>query len=558
MIATWIVSIPKSLSTIEYLLGLGPTSKRLLLLSDLSFFLLISSSLSLLSYWDNFRSYSRQNLLSSGPSNVSNGDHQNGLPEMHLLHPGLPVGERPVDVDSRVRGGGDSTYQAPRRTKRKVNKGQRQMEIGVHCPPHADNRALAYGLMSVRRASSTTNGSTAVLEVNPIGRNLNRQAASSSANETAAPSIDATSLPEASGGGNSSSVSGSSSKVAKDTTTTLKYSGARPKENRRPQSELNASTSPGNVNLLAERELQDKAQGLESIIRVALTEHAGRPHFLTQLLELLHKFDSDPLRQMALNALQDCVTETRPPPHHQPADELMKVFNGVTGHQRDLTPQLLESFLTAIQLPVDDTDHDEVEGATAAGPAIHTQDENGVYLIRQALTPFLFRRLSEVQSDIQNTLSKFETAASNQTGREVTAAATSTPGREDDLAEADQSCDQSCDGMVEANVHGAGNVNEETSAVSHRHSAVGLDEVPTRLMAILVPPVWSSNSGSINSRPQTRSPVSQDEPARSNSNSSVLNNNNSLSNQPNATRQRTAAELESIRSCDWFPEDNGV
>ena len=442
--------------------------------------------------------------------------------------------------------GSESPHQAPRRTKRKVNKGQRQMEIGVHCPPpHADNRALAYGLLSVRRGGSTTNvENAAVLEVNPIGRNLNRHVVTTNEARTTSSSA-AASVPETSGVGSSNG--GTNNKVSKDTSTSLKYSGARPKENRRSQSELNTSTSSSNVNLLAERESQDKAQGLESVIRLALTEHATRPHFLTQLLDLLHKFDSDPLRQMALNALQDCVTDNRPPHAHQSTDELMKLFNNVVGQQRELTPQLLESFLMAIQLPADDMDHDEMEGAGAAGPSVHSQDESLLFLIRHALTPFLYRRLSEVHSEIHSTLSKFETAASNS--REVTTAAASTSGREDDLAEADQSCDQSCDGMMEANTPSVAGLDEEDSAASHRHSsAVGLDEVPTRLMAILAPPVWSGSS-----RPQTRSPVVQEE--RNNSSAAVLNN----AGQINARQQRSSEPTDSsVRSCEWFPEESGI
>lgn len=473
-------------------------------------------------YWDNFRSYSRQNLLSSGPSNVTSDQQVNGLPDIHLMH-GLQVGRNPPSAETGTRPRSE-LHQPPRRTKRKVNKGQRQMEIGVHCPPHADNRALAYGL-SVRRDGSGTSNRSAVSEVNPIGRNLNREFAAANDGSTASATV-----PEISG----SSSNGNNSKVAKDTST-LKYSGARPKENRRPP-ELNTSTSSSNVNLLAERESQDKAQGLESVIRVALTEHASRPHFLTQLLDLLHKFDSDPLRQMALNALQDCVADSHPP---HPS-ELVKIFDSVVGQHRELTPQLLESFLVAIQLP-EEIDQDEVEGATAAagavGPTAHSQqDENLVFLIRHALTPFLFRRLNEVHSEIRNTLAKFE-ATSSHHSREVATAAASTSGREDDLAEADQSCDQSCDGIMDASTPAAGPDEEEASA-SQRHSAVGLDEVPTRLMAILAPPVWSSSS---TTRSQARSPVASDEAVRNGFN----NNNNSQANV--VARQRSEPE--------WFQED---
>lgn len=464
-------------------------------------------------YWDNFRSYSRQNLLSSGPSNVTSSD--NGISDAHLLHPGLQAAARPAsaETDSRSR----DPHHPTRRTKRKVNKGQRQMEIGVHCPPpHADNRALAYGLLSVRRdASSTSNPSTpAVLEVNPIGRNLNRQI-------PAEMSTSSTSAPEAAGG----------SKIAKDTT--LKYSGARPKENRR-LAEVNAtavasaaapppappSSSSSNVNLLAERESQEKGQGLESLIRIALKEHAARPHFLTQLLDLLHKFDSDPLRQMALNALEDCVTDNHP-------FELGKVFSSIVGQHRELTPQLLESFLVAIQqFPTEEADHDEIEGATGG-----TQDENLVFLIRHALTPFLFRRMSEIQPEILSTLAKLESQRILLQNREVTNGAASTSGREDDLAEADQSCDQSCDGMMDPATAPASGMEEEESGGGQHH----LDEVPTRLMAILAPSMWSSGSPT----------VPDDSSSRNN------NNNNNRQQQ-----QRSSNEPESIT--DWFPEDSGV
>ena len=456
-------------------------------------------------YWDNFRSYSRQNLLSSGPSNVTASDHQqSGLSaDMSLLHPTSPHVQATSPLETNHR----DASQPSRRTKRKINKGQpsRQVEIGVHCPPHADNRALAYGLLSVRgHGGSSSNSSGTVPEGN--ARNLNHQ--QQPTNETASATVAA--IPIQIVDANTSS----NNKVVKDTSTSsLKYSGARPKENRRAP-EPNAVL---NVNLLAERESEDKSQGLETIVRIAMTEHATRPQFLSQLLELLHKFDSDPLREMALNALQECVTDNRRPPHQS---ELCKVFNSVVGHHRELTPNLLESFLNAIHLP---EEMDQEEGAAS----LNQSQDDTLYVLRQSLTPFLFRGLSEVHDLITDTLSKLELGTLNQNQRESTVtvgvSAASISGQEDDLAEADQSCDQSCDGMAEASTG-----HDETD---QRHSAVGLDEVPTRLMSVLSPPIWASGRSS-------NQPQPEDASSRHNANLS------------NSSRTENVGH--------WFPEDNSI
>lgn len=428
-------------------------------------------------YWDNFRSYSRQNLLSSGPSNVTVSDHQQtGLSTdvQPLLQ--TPNQQQVIQAASHSETNPRSLFQGDptqpsRRTKRKINKGQRQVEIGVHCPPHADNRALAYGLLSVRGHSSGNSSGTLVHEMN--ARNLNQQQQQQLQHQqqpqppqpvNEASAVEVLPTPP------STETNSSNNKVVKDTST-LKYSGARPKENRR-------APEP-NVNLLAERETEDKPQGLEAIVRLAMTEHAARPQFLSQLLELLHKFDSDPLREMALNALQDCVADQRRPSHHS---ELCKLFNNVIGHHRELTPNLLEIFLHSVQLP---EELDQEEGAAS----LHQSQDDTLYTLRQALTPFLFRRLSEVHDLVIETLSKLELCPA-QPIRESTVtigvSAASISGQEDDLAEADQSCDQSCDGMAEAST------GHDESDLGQRHSAVGLDEVPTRLMSVLAPPIWSS------------------------------------------------------------------
>ncbi|XP_032786935.2 uncharacterized protein LOC116924515 [Daphnia magna] len=482
-------------------------------------------------YWDNFRSYSRQNLLSSGPSNVNLGDHQQtGLSADMTSSSALPATSQQIQATSQPETSPRNTAQPPtRRTKRKINKGQRQVEIGVHCPPHADNRvlsALAYGLLSVRGQGGNSSGSSSGVTAPEVNaRNLNHQ--QPSANEaTSAPAISAMALPRSSVVLDASNACSNNNKVVKDTST-LKYSGARPKENRRAP-EPNIS-SVLNVNLLAERDSEDKAQsnpGLETIVRMAMTEHAARPQFLSQLLQLLHKFDSDPLREMALNALHDCATDNNRPLHQS---ELIKVFNNVVGHNRELTPNLLEIFLNAVQLP-EESDHEE--GAAS----LHQQtSDDTLYVLRQALTPFLFRRLAEVHHLVVDTLSKLDISNNPNQSRDTNTAVTvgvsaaSTSGQEDDLAEADQSCDQSCDGMAEASAA------HDESEMNQRHSAVGLDEVPTRLMSALSPPVWSS----------ARSANQQIVPAQQSD--EALHHNNA--NMP-------SSRIENVSH--WFPEDGTI
>lgn len=441
-------------------------------------------------YWDNFRSYSRQNLLSSGPSNVTVGEHSSVSSDVpmsqHSQH--LQVTNH-SEVNPRPYLQTDPSQPA-RRPKRKINKGQRQVEIGVHCPPHADNRALAYGLLTVRgHGGSSSNGTDGnARNLNPQHQATNEIAAAAAVTITA-PSVE--------------SNPSDNNKVAKDTST-LKYSGARPKEARR----AHESSVPSNVNLLAERPTEDKAPALESIVRVAMTEHATRPQFLSQLLELLHKFDSDPLREMALNALQDCVASNRRSSHHS---ELCKVFDSVVGHHRELTPNLLETFLNAVKLPEEEVVHEE--GASAA-----VQQEDTHYVLRQALTPFLFRRLNEVHDLVMETLSKVDLA--NQTNVAiVTLSTASISAQEDDLAEADQSCDQSCDGMAE-------------TPAGPEESVVGLDEIPTRLMSVLSPPIWTSARSAGGGQSQS------DEAA-------AARNSNNLA----GTRSENS---------HWYPEDNSL
>ena len=317
-------------------------------------------------YWDNFRSYSRQNLLSA-PSNVAAEDHLAGL----VLQP----------APSRRQEANVRRSDPPRRTKRKVNKGQRQLEIGVRSP-HADNRALAYGL-SVRGAGS---GSAS----GPV-RNLNaQQTVNSDYNE-----IVFSSAPDA-----------PNNKVVKDTST-LKYSGARPKENRLQTESLSSTPPPppppppppSNDNLLTKRELTEAldGQGLDTVIRTALAEHSTSPQFVSQLLRLLQKFSSDPLRQTILENLQGMISGR---PSRQ--SELDKVFDMVVANQLEFTPNLLETFLGAIQQSAEDCD--QVEGATAVLPGSSFSSCENIHLVRHALTPFLFRRLSEVRDFIGDIL----------------------------------------------------------------------------------------------------------------------------------------------------------
>lgn len=404
-------------------------------------------------YWDNFRSYSRQNLLSSGPCNVGGDDHATEM----VGYPGSQIGSaehRETDAQP-----------PPRRTKRKINKGQRQVEIGVRSP-HADNRALAYGLS---------------LETNGTNLNARHNQVSSS---TIAPDLP-------------------SNKVDKDTST-LKYSGARPKENR-PSRPCDDSS---NVNLLAER----SDPTLESVIRNGLTEHSTSPLFLSQLVDLLQNFNNDPMRQMALNALQGLLDIQQP---HR--SQLCKVFDSIVGGaEREFTPNLLENYLAAIQQTVDDSH--PIEGAAAIVQAPHYN----WHLVRPALTPFLFRRLSQVRQSIRDALMKLETGSASLNHPREVGVTVSTPGQEDDLAEADQSCDGIPDTTVAENTTTAGN--PEFRRVS------GLDEIPTRLMSMLVAPSWSLAASS---------PIPDDS-------TSELPRNN--------VRQRHEPE-----STTWFvPEDDNV
>lgn len=94
------------------------------------------------------------------------------------------------------------------------------------------------------------------------------------------------------------------------------------------------------------------------------------------------------------------------------------------------------------------------------------------------------------------------------------------------MAEADQSCDGI--GDLADDHYPSASVNQEWNegeAASHRESAVGLDEVPTRLMSVLTAPGWSRAHSS---------PTSDD-----------LSRNNSW--------QRTEPE-----STVWFPEDDSI
>ena len=466
-------------------------------------------------YWDNFRSYSRQNLLSSSahaPSNVNTStEHQHTLPPAEVpsqLPRNNPILNGAHD-ESGPRQSRSDISQVQRRTKRKINKGQRQVEIGVHCPPHADNRALAYGLLSVRGAVVNAGPPT---ETNVVGRNLNPQNVS----DHGAAGPTATIQPSAEVNPSNNT------KAAKDST--LNYSGARPKENRRPHE---ANVTASNVNLLTEQETLEKAQGLEAAVRSSLAEHVAPPHFVSQLVHLLQKLNSDPLRQRALNALEECVTENNRPVHHQ--SELLKAFNGVAAHHRDLTPSLLETFLNTIQ-PPDDVEQEEMEGAAAAATAHMLPDENAL-IVREVLSPYLYRRLSQVQDQIADALNKLEfdrlnhsrdVAPSVQSGGEIAKAS----GREDELAEADQSCDLSSDGAVAPMAR-----HEEPEA------GVGLDEVPTRLMAVLAPPVWTSSRQSPAPNQATLDEVSR-----------------TAGNSQNSTRATQRTDMDPATRM-WFAED---
>ena len=206
---------------------------------------------------------------------------------------------------------------------------------------------------------------------------------------------------------------------------------------------------------------------------------------------------------MALQALQDCVRDDRqqpPPPSTLASLSPSELFSRMATNHRELTPNLLDSFLSAIQLPTSagtgdelDQDIEEMEGATGASLIHHHQS---VYLVRNALTPFLFRRLSDVHDVIVDTLAKLESSNTSSANRTADQSTASASGREDELAEADQSCDQSCDGTTTEAME---MWNDNSNRIG---SAVGLDEVPTRLMSILQPPVWTSSPG----RPATAGP----------------------------------------------------
>ena len=508
-------------------------------------------------YWDNFRSYSRQNLLSSGSSaSASKFSSQAAPGDQILLHAETTASTTTAataTATATMTMTGNHTRDThstnpprrsdpPRRTKRKVNKGQRQVEIGVVRSPHADNRALAgtYGLMSVVSGGGGAAASVAHPEANImlVARNLNATSSSSNGNDAhvlttiAEPAAAAVSV-----------------EIVKNNST-LKYSGARPKEERggRP---AEASALDANVNLMVDREMAHQSssqhnhhrQPLELIVR----EHAGCPQFLANLLELLHKFDNDDLRQMALNALQG-VADSR-------QSQFLTVFNAVAANQREFTPNLLDSFLVALRQQTAN-DHDPLEGAAAALPP--SQDEQLLH-IRHALAPFLFRRLSQVHDLIGDTLLKLESknssAGQNEASVSATAAAAAASpvmasGQEDDLAEADQSCDganlvdslplvdHSPAGAAAALASGAGEWNEETE-LTVRRSVGGLDEVPTRLLSILNPPVWSRPHSSVSQ--SSPIPTTEDGPSLNRSNVSM----------------RKRQEPECSNSA-WFPEDDSV
>ena len=230
-------------------------------------------------YWDNFRSYSRQNLLSTaGPANntaadlsfhaqtpgggSSGSEQQQQLSSLGAHRAAMAALSLPIDETRLLhqqQQQQQQLVQPVRRTKRKVNKGQ--------TTAHADNRQLAYGLLGVRNVNSdgAVFGSVA---------------------------------PDGAMGGAMGVVSSSdNNKVAKDTST-LKYSGARPKERRATpeQTRQQQSSFPppppiANVNLMAERKQSEDKTSLEAVVRGALSEvHSGRPQFVSQLLELLHKY----------------------------------------------------------------------------------------------------------------------------------------------------------------------------------------------------------------------------------------------------------------------------
>ena len=479
-------------------------------------------------YWDNFRSYSRQNLLSTATSSSKMSTTSTRVPLVQVPHllPPASTTSAPTSISSHR----EQRPPVTRKTKRKVNKGQRQMTIGVHSP-HADNRALAgtYGMNS-----GPTIGDNSAF----IGRNLNPESGHADV------SVQSSST------GNDTSTN----KVLKDTSN-LKYSGARPKENRRPiVSSVIVVAQDANVNLMTSGESTEsnavngssigQQPALESIIRSTLNEHAARPQFLAHLLQLLHKFDNDSLRQMALNALQGVADVSRG------QSELLKVFEAVVANQREFTPALLETFLSTVQHQQQQSEEDHdilVEGASALP---HPQSEDQyIFFIRHALTPFLFRRLSQVHELIGDTLIKLESGSlTPQNDNTIGAGASSTTtAQEDDLAEADQSCDGAIvDGILDSSpvATSVPDWNEvdvvTSSSISNRHSVVasGLDEVPTRLMSILNPPQW----------PRTAQHSSSPTPEDSVQNVRPSSNSNSA-------RQRNEPECSSSA---WFPEDDSM
>ena len=290
-----------------------------------------------------------------------------------------------------------------------------QVEIGVRSP-HADNRALAYGLSLEMNSGSGSN-------LHPRGHN----------------EVVSSTIPDPPMNNN---------KVDKDTST-LKYSGARPKQNRLRPSDSSASA---NVNLLAERKASEPpADAADPATTTTMV-------VMSQLLDLLQSFNNDSLRMMALDALRSLLN-SQPPPH----SDLGKIFDSVAGHQPEFTPNLLENFLAAIQQPDDPYEH--VEGAVA--PYDHW------YLIRHALTPYLFRRMSDVRGSIDDVLNKLENESPNSNQRDQP---------EDDLAEADQSCDGIADAVA---------VVDSSSALLNSTDWNEVDQVPTRLMSMLAAPLWS-------------------------------------------------------------------
>lgn len=420
-------------------------------------------------YWDNFRSYSRQNLLCSNPKVTTQ------VTEM-LIEPrrsasttvSTPVVTATVTAatvtsTTATASSTDRNAVAPpsnpvrARTKRKVNKGQSQVQIGVYSP-HADNRALAYGMLAV--GAHSTAASTTVADSSVLGRNLNPSADYISNDAILSTLVDAP-----------------SNKVVKDTSN-LKYSGARPKENRMRQE----ASAAHNVNVAPVPAASvDPQRGIESVIRAALDEHSSRPDFLTNLMQLLEKLDSDSLRQKALNALRGVADGSA-------ELELVKVFDSVVENQREFTPNLLDNFLLSLQQSSEADD--SAEGATAL-PSPRNNYHERFYMIRHSLTPFLFRKLSQIRGQIHDVLINVEQPVSSPVAQ------VNQP-HEDELAEVDQSC-QVSNGDGTAPTVRQWQEGEEVSRQlpTSSSSAVndpdvdstGLDQVPTRLILS----GWSDN-----------------------------------------------------------------